>query len=470
MKKAQIRSQVDDVAEALKPILEVGLPIYPDYNDERLLSLSCVTERCLDPTNRLNRIKAADGLLSEVIKRYPSDELGEAVSHLFGAADGSRVRSMTKRRQRALDACYLNDEGHFHDVLEPKILRTIAWQLVQRTLGTSAPLSAAESLSPESLQAARHVYRHAQRTLVCVDAFDLCVSFAYVLHAAPSATLPGFAGVTPDSHLWIRQFSYRDHVVAHPERHDSERETYGDEDVDAHLVAYGRSRESDSGLTAFACYHEHLRALLRDPAGHDFILETAPSVQWDAVRSGIPLTSDDIDTLMAVRALTNRRDTASDYVTNLLSAHGGRTTHAKWLELLCAPVPNEGDTSAPQAGWLERKRLSKDLLALCTTMQHLFPDETLSDVSSNFEDTVSHVLSAGLRECGAPVLQTVATKPGQGYVTFTADALQLYHDILARQPLRYSHRSLEAGDTVWTADPPPSSAKPRKDSRRPKST
>jgi hypothetical protein len=144
---------VKELAEALKPILRSGLPVSPDTDDTRLLGLRGVVARAVDRDDRLNRVKALDGLLHKLLVNYQDDVLSEAARVLFGLTPGTRGKNLTDRREQAArETGY--DADHFRKRIEPKILDQIAWMLHQDAqnymprerempgLGTAPPLEA----------------------------------------------------------------------------------------------------------------------------------------------------------------------------------------------------------------------------------------------------------------------------------------------------------------------------------------
>lgn len=120
--------EVQELAKALRPILQAGLPVDPNFDDERLLGLRGVHARSIDPDAATSRIKALDGLLRSLLAHYPDDTLGEAARVIFGLTPGTRGATVTARREvAARETSY--DQDHFRKKIEPKILRQLAWQL-----------------------------------------------------------------------------------------------------------------------------------------------------------------------------------------------------------------------------------------------------------------------------------------------------------------------------------------------------
>lgn len=130
----EIQDHPPDVAElaaALKcHVLRDGLPLDPDLDDGRLLGLRGVVARSIDPSERLSRVKALDGLLQRLLAYFPDDVLSEAARVLFGMTPGTRGTTLTQRREQAArETGYEAD--HFRKRIEPKIVRQLAWQLHQ---------------------------------------------------------------------------------------------------------------------------------------------------------------------------------------------------------------------------------------------------------------------------------------------------------------------------------------------------
>jgi hypothetical protein len=376
----KLGSQVDDVVAALTLILASGLPISADYDDERLLGLSCVLERCFDPTDRLNRVKAADELLREVIAEYPSDEMGSSVSQLFGVAPGSRGRTLTDRRKRALRACHLNDEKHFRESIEPKIVRTLAWQIVQRTRETMAPLPPARVLPLEISEPAQQLYRHAQRALVFLDAFDLCDNFAARLQVL--FTVIRLAQDNPDDlpREWIS--------------------IYGNGEKAVQLVPASRSEESDHGLWSLAYCLRYLRSLLRDRSGRGYVRERLPADCWENMQQHPTFDSSEIDKMVSVLD-EGPVDTPKAFVDSLCNDSTGQAIHDHWMRLLTAQSVESGDLISAET----RRQAADYLLMLSCALQNDFPEETLWEPGEEFEAAVASIVSKGAEELRADLYE-----------------------------------------------------------------
>lgn len=140
---------IDEIVEALRPIVRRGLPVVPEAADDRLLALRGVWARSIDPDHRLYRVQGLDRLLREVLENYPDDDgLGEAAAVLFGLALGSRGTTLTARRQRiARERNYTDD--HVRKEIEPRVVRQVAWLIhldsqtyTPRARGIPPPLAA----------------------------------------------------------------------------------------------------------------------------------------------------------------------------------------------------------------------------------------------------------------------------------------------------------------------------------------
>lgn len=130
MKTQRHPPPVDELTDALAPILRSGLPVDPDVDDERLLGLRGVYARAIDPRERTSRLTALDGLLRSQLVHYPDDHLGEAARVLFGLTPGTRGTTLTSHREQAArEAGY--DPDHLRKHIEPRIVRQLAWQLHQ---------------------------------------------------------------------------------------------------------------------------------------------------------------------------------------------------------------------------------------------------------------------------------------------------------------------------------------------------
>src|SRR5665647_3188348 len=92
---------VEVITAGLRPVLTAGLPVRPDYDQAAILAMRGVVARSIDPSDRLNRVKALDGLLKTQLTYLPDDELGEPARVLFGLTPGTRGKNLTASRQRA---------------------------------------------------------------------------------------------------------------------------------------------------------------------------------------------------------------------------------------------------------------------------------------------------------------------------------------------------------------------------------
>lgn len=134
------------LTKALRPIVSAGLPVGSDFDDPTLLGLRGVVARSIDPTDRLNRVKALDDLLVRLLVHYPDDHRGEAARILFGLAPGYRGLNLTRRREAAAQVIE-RDVEHVRKRIEPEIIAEVAWQLhrdsqnyIPRSRATPPPL------------------------------------------------------------------------------------------------------------------------------------------------------------------------------------------------------------------------------------------------------------------------------------------------------------------------------------------
>lgn len=153
---------LDELVEALRPIVRRGLPVTPAMADDRLLALRGVWARSIDPDDRLYRVRGLDRLLREVLTDYPDDEgLAQTAQTLFGMAPGSRGTNLTARRERiAREQHYTED--HVRKEVEPKIVKQVAWLIhldsqtyTPRARGVPPPLAVSgdtPQIEPEDLQ------------------------------------------------------------------------------------------------------------------------------------------------------------------------------------------------------------------------------------------------------------------------------------------------------------------------------
>lgn len=416
---------VNDVAEALRPILDKGLPISPDYADERLLSLSCVVGCCDDPSSRLNRVKCADELLRKAVAQYPDDRLNHAVSILFGVALGSRRLGLGDRRTRAAgDSGY--DVDHFRKNIEPKILNELAWIIVRQTLQTSAPFSPAGSLSPGARRTARQVYRYAQQALVRVEAYGFCNTFAFTLWLGFHNARSQGVDPKPMPHGWLAEYC-----------------TGGER---FHFTSSSRSPDSDLALWALAYCHRYLRVLLQDGTGHDYLRDNLSAGCWRRIQVGIAFQPEEIERTLSVLAEAPVDD-ACTFVDSLCQDSQGRSIHEEWLRTLCSQKFRQDNPDKRYANWdltdgyWHSDAVGFDLLNLCILLQHAFPKDTLVWRGDESLIVILELIRRGLREIGLP----------DGHDSFRKVS-DLGYDLASRRPPRYPWG--EAGQVLWSDELP----------------
>lgn len=153
---------LDDMVQALRPIVRRGLPVTPAMADDRLLALRGVWARSIDPDDRLYRVRGLDRLLRELLNGYPDDEgLADAAKVLFGIAPGSRGATLTTRRGRIAKEHHYT-EDHVRKEIEPKIIHQVAWLIhvdtqtyTPRSRGVPPPIAVSgdtPQIAPEDLQ------------------------------------------------------------------------------------------------------------------------------------------------------------------------------------------------------------------------------------------------------------------------------------------------------------------------------
>ena len=142
---------IEELLPALKKIVRSGLPVPHGFDDEALLGLRGVFARSIDPSDRLSRVKALDGLLRVVLVSLPNDELSEAARVLFGLTPGTRGKTLTDRREQAAREAGF-EADHFRKRVEPRIVEMVAWQLHQDSQNYT-PRDQSRRLQPPQLEA-----------------------------------------------------------------------------------------------------------------------------------------------------------------------------------------------------------------------------------------------------------------------------------------------------------------------------
>ncbi|MER5648538.1 hypothetical protein [Streptosporangium sp. NPDC002524] len=118
----------DVLAEEVKVLLRVGLPVRLERCGPNLLGLQGVKARSSNPDVPGSRARALDGLLREQLDRLENGELAEAARLLFGAQVSTSGATLTARRVMAAAASGY-EVHHFRKRIEPRLLELLAWQL-----------------------------------------------------------------------------------------------------------------------------------------------------------------------------------------------------------------------------------------------------------------------------------------------------------------------------------------------------
>ncbi|MER5319047.1 hypothetical protein [Streptosporangium roseum] len=136
---------VDVLVDEVRVLVRFGLPVRPDRAGGRLLGLSGVRARALDPNDAASRARALDVVLREELGRLENAELAAAARLLFGAETATSGAKLTARREAAAAAAGY-EVHHFRKRIEPKICGLVAWQLRRTSEVSDAALPAAPAL------------------------------------------------------------------------------------------------------------------------------------------------------------------------------------------------------------------------------------------------------------------------------------------------------------------------------------
>jgi hypothetical protein len=123
------KSPAEDVAAAVRRLLRRGLPVTPATADPLLLSLRGILARAVDPTDEASRTAALDGMLRGLLARFPDTRYASAARALFGLPPAEPGQNLTVRRDLAAHQAG-HEVHHFRKRVEPKLIETIAWELL----------------------------------------------------------------------------------------------------------------------------------------------------------------------------------------------------------------------------------------------------------------------------------------------------------------------------------------------------
>lgn len=117
------------MAAALGRLLRRGLPVTPTMADPVLLDLRGVMARAVDPADEASRTAALDGTLRGLLARFPDARYASAARVLFGLPPAEPGQTLTVRRDLAAVQAG-HEVHHFRKRVEPKLIGTLAWELV----------------------------------------------------------------------------------------------------------------------------------------------------------------------------------------------------------------------------------------------------------------------------------------------------------------------------------------------------
>lgn len=119
------RPTIADLVEALRPVLEVGVPAEGPSSQSAFTSFG----RLLGLPPGKSR-QEANKLMTELLQDYPDDTLAPAARMLFGNAVGS-PELLSERREKAADLVDDVNLSAFQQNTEPFILSTLAFQILR---------------------------------------------------------------------------------------------------------------------------------------------------------------------------------------------------------------------------------------------------------------------------------------------------------------------------------------------------
>lgn len=117
------------MAGGVRRLLRRGLPVTPATADPVLLNLRGILARAVDPTDEASRTAALDGVLRGLLARFPDTRYAPAARALFGLPPAQPGQNLTVRRDLAAEQAG-HEVHHFRKRVEPKLIETIAWELL----------------------------------------------------------------------------------------------------------------------------------------------------------------------------------------------------------------------------------------------------------------------------------------------------------------------------------------------------
>lgn len=147
------------MAAGVRRLLRRGLPVTPATADPVLLHLRGILARAVDPTDEASRTAALDGVLRGLLARFPDTRYAPAARALFGLPPAEPGQNLTVRRDLAAEQAG-HEVHHFRKRVEPKLIETIAWELLADADRFTRSAMIAPRLAP-----------HTRRQLVQADPF-----------------------------------------------------------------------------------------------------------------------------------------------------------------------------------------------------------------------------------------------------------------------------------------------------------
>lgn len=117
------------MAGGVRRLLRRGLPVTPATADPVLLHLRGILARAVDPADEASRTQALDGVLRGLLARFPDTRYAPAARALFGLPPAEPGQNLTVRRDLAAEQAG-HEVHHFRKRVEPKLIKTIAWELL----------------------------------------------------------------------------------------------------------------------------------------------------------------------------------------------------------------------------------------------------------------------------------------------------------------------------------------------------
>lgn len=117
------------MAAGVRRLLRRGLPVTLATADPVLLHLRGILARAVDPTDEASRTAALDGVVRGLLARFPDTRYAPAARTLFGLPPAEPGQNLTVRRDLAAEQAG-HEVHHFRKRVEPKLIETIAWELL----------------------------------------------------------------------------------------------------------------------------------------------------------------------------------------------------------------------------------------------------------------------------------------------------------------------------------------------------